>query len=110
MPYPTRPYLRPPIADPIAAAREFVETLKLRRTVRDFAPDPVPDEVLRLAIEAAHAAPSGANQQPWTFVVVRDPEVKSASAPRPRKRSTRTITGGCRRSGCRRWRRCRPTG
>ncbi len=76
MPYPTRPYLRPPVEDPIAAAREFVETLKLRRTVRDFAPDPVPDEVLRLAIEAAHAAPSGANQQPWTFVVVRDPEVK----------------------------------
>ncbi len=76
MPYPTRPYLRPPVADPIAAGREFVETLKLRRTVRDFAPDPVPDEVLRLAIEAAHAAPSGANQQPWTFVVVRDPEVK----------------------------------
>src|SRR5258706_5291189 len=76
MPYPTRPYLRPPVSDPVAAAREFVGALKLRRTVRDFAPDPVPDEVLTLAIEAAHAAPSGANQQPWTFVIVRDPELK----------------------------------
>ncbi len=76
MSYPTRLYIRPPVEDPVPAARDFVETLKLRRTVRDFAPDPIPDEVLRLAIEAAHAAPSGANLQPWTFVIVRDPEVK----------------------------------
>ena len=57
-------------------ARAFRDTLRTRRTVRDYAPDPVPDEVVDLAIEAAASAPSGANMQPWRFVVVRDPDVK----------------------------------
>jgi iodotyrosine deiodinase len=60
----------------IAAARSFLETVRLRRTVRDFSPDPVPDEVIDMAIEAASLAPSGANLQPWKFVVVRDPALK----------------------------------
>ena len=60
----------------IVAAREFLETIRLRRTVREFSGDPVPDEVIELAIEAAASAPSGANLQPWKFVVVRDLEVK----------------------------------
>ena len=74
----TIPYERermPPEAM-IAAAREFLETIRKRRTVRDYAPDPVPDEVLALAIEAANLAPSGANMQPWKFVVVKDPALK----------------------------------
>lgn len=79
MTFPTLPYARPRLSKPdaIAAAKAFLDTLKLRRTVRDFAPDPVPDEVLTLAVEAANAAPSGANLQPWTFVIVRDPAVKA---------------------------------
>jgi nitroreductase len=60
----------------IAAARDFLETVRRRRTVREFSSDDVPDEVLALAIEAASLAPSGANMQPWTFVVVRDPALK----------------------------------
>src|SRR5687768_17982496 len=60
----------------IAAARAFRDTALLRRTVRDFSTEPVPDEVVDLAIEAAASAPSGANMQPWKFVVVRDPELK----------------------------------
>ena len=60
----------------LAAARAFLDTARLRRTVRDFAPDPVPDEVIALCIEAAALAPSGANLQPWKFVVVEDPDVK----------------------------------
>ena len=60
----------------IAAARAFLETIRLRRTVRDFSPEPVPDEAIALAIEAASLAPSGANMQPWKFVVVRDPAIK----------------------------------
>jgi nitroreductase len=60
----------------IEAARDFLATARLRRTVRDFSADPVPDEVIRLAIEAAASAPSGANMQPWTFVVVKDPDMK----------------------------------
>ena len=61
----------------LAAARAFLETIRLRRTVRDFAPDPIPDEVIVACIEAAALAPSGANQQPWKFVVVKDPAVKA---------------------------------
>ncbi|HJQ37585.1 MAG TPA: nitroreductase family protein [Thermoanaerobaculia bacterium] len=60
----------------IAAARAFLETLRKRRTVREFSDQPVPGEVIDLCIEAAATAPSGANLQPWTFVVVRDPEIK----------------------------------
>ena len=54
----------------------FLAAMRRRRTVRDFSSEPVPAEVLDAAIEAAGTAPSGANRQPWTFVVVRDPEVK----------------------------------
>ncbi len=79
MTYPTFPYTRPRLSTPdaIAAAKSFLDILKLRRTVRDFAADPVPDDVLTLAVEAANAAPSGANLQPWTFVIVCDPVVKA---------------------------------
>lgn len=65
-----------PPEEMIAAARAFLETVRLRRTVREFSGDPVPDEVIELAIEAASLAPSGANMQPWKFVVVRDPALK----------------------------------
>ena len=68
---------RRPHEEMLAAARAFLETVRLRRTVRDFAPDPVPDELIATCIEAAALAPSGANQQPWKFVVVKDPAIKS---------------------------------
>lgn len=67
---------RMPREEMIAAARAFLETVRLRRTVRDFSSDPVPDEVIAISIEAASLAPSGANMQPWKFVVVRDPAIK----------------------------------
>lgn len=60
----------------IARSREFLARMATRRTVRDFAPDPVPFELIENAIRTAATAPSGANQQPWTFVVVRDPDIK----------------------------------
>lgn len=76
--YPTIPYDRPRLSrdDSVAAARAFLETLRLRRTVREFSGDPVPHEAIELAIAAAASAPSGANLQPWKFVVVTDPEIK----------------------------------
>ena len=55
---------------------EFLERMSTRRTVRHFSPEPVPFERIEAAIRAAATAPSGANQQPWRFVVVSDPEVK----------------------------------
>ena len=49
----------------------------MRRSVRDFAPTSVPREVIAECLRAAGTAPSGANQQPWRFVAVGDPEIKS---------------------------------
>lgn len=60
----------------LAAARGFVETMSTRRSIRHFAPDPVEPELIRSAIAAAASAPSGANAQPWRFVVVTDRELK----------------------------------
>ena len=78
MTFPTIPYTRARRSrdEMIAAARAFLETVRLRRTVREFSSDDVPEEVLSLAIEAASLAPSGANMQPWKFVVVRDAGIK----------------------------------
>lgn len=57
-------------------SREFMERMTKRRTVRDYASKPVPFELIENAIKVASSAPSGANQQPWTFVVVEDAEIK----------------------------------
>jgi len=57
-------------------SREFLELMSTRRSVRHFSGEPVDAELIENALRTAASAPSGANQQPWTFVVVRDPEVK----------------------------------
>lgn len=57
-------------------ARSYFEEMKARRTVRDFSDEPVPEGVLEDCLMAAGTAPNGANLQPWTFVVVQDPEIK----------------------------------
>lgn len=58
-------------------ARDFRESLQRRRTVRDFSDRPVPLAVIEDCLLAAGTAPNGANMQPWHFVVVGNPEVKS---------------------------------
>jgi len=60
-----------------ARAREFYDELSRRRTVRDFSMRPVPREIIEDCIMAAGTAPNGANRQPWHFVVVSDPAVKT---------------------------------
>lgn len=62
----------------IATAKSFLQEMKRRRSVREFTDRTVPKEVIRNALQAAGTAPSGANQQPWHFVVVSDPETKRA--------------------------------
>ncbi len=57
-------------------ADEFFEMLNRRRTVRDYSERDVPFELIEKAIATAGTAPSGANMQPWRFVVVRDADVK----------------------------------
>ena len=69
-------FTRLPVDQQRQRAASFLASMQTRRTVRDFSSDPVPDEVIDAAIAVAASAPSGANMQPWRFVVVRDPEVK----------------------------------
>lgn len=57
-------------------SKAFYEDLSRRRTVRDFSEKDVSGEVIEFCIKAANTAPSGANRQPWHFVVVSDPMVK----------------------------------
>jgi nitroreductase len=57
-------------------SRAFLELMQTRRSVRHFSAEPVPYELIENAIRTAGTAPSGANQQPWTFVVLSDPAVK----------------------------------
>jgi iodotyrosine deiodinase len=57
-------------------SKEFCELVNKRRTVRNFSERKVPIEIIENCIKAAGAAPSGANLQPWHFVIVSDPEIK----------------------------------
>ncbi len=57
-------------------AGEFYELMRSRRTVREFSTEPVPLNLIEQAIATAATAPSGANMQPWRFVVVQDAEIK----------------------------------
>jgi nitroreductase len=72
------PYHLPRLADHEMRARalEFLERMDGRRSVRDFAPEPVPRELIELAIQTASTAPSGAHRQPWTFVAIDEPSIK----------------------------------
>ena len=57
-------------------AASFYEEMKRRRSVRMFSSRPVPRTVIEHCLRTAGSAPSGANQQPWHFVVVSDPDTK----------------------------------
>ncbi len=67
---------RLPVEEQLARSRAFLARMRGRRSVRHFSTEPVPFELIANAIATAGTAPSGANQQPWTFVVVSDPSVK----------------------------------
>ncbi|XP_047108847.1 iodotyrosine deiodinase 1 isoform X1 [Schistocerca piceifrons] len=69
-------FTRLPVEETSRRAAEFYELLNRRRTVRFFSDDPVPADVIRNIVRAAGTAPSGAHTEPWTYVVVSNPEVK----------------------------------
>ena len=62
-----------PADDALRRVRAFADGLATRRTIREFSDRPIPDGVIEAAVRAAGTAPSGANVQPWRFVVVTDP-------------------------------------
>jgi iodotyrosine deiodinase len=70
------PRLEVPAEQALARSRAFLEVMRTRRTVREFSDRPVPLELVRNAVATAATAPSGANLQPWRFVVVADAERK----------------------------------
>jgi len=55
---------------------EFLNEMKSRRSVRHFSDNPIPIEVIKNVVMTASSSPSGANKQPWKFVIVQDAEVK----------------------------------
>jgi nitroreductase len=69
-------FTRLPPDEVVRRAREFYAGMSRRRTTRHFSAEPVPREAIELAIRTAGTAPSGAHQQPWTFVAVSDPGLK----------------------------------
>lgn len=52
------------------------EAIEMRRSIRHFRPDEVPDKLIEQMLEGARLAPSGSNIQPWRFLVIKDNEVK----------------------------------
>jgi nitroreductase len=77
--YPTLPldqYREFPLEEMRARLEEFYTDMDRRRTVREFSDRPVPRDIIETALKAANTAPSGANLQPWHFVVVSGPETK----------------------------------
>ena len=72
------PYSLPrrPVADMLQRGTQFFTLMNSRRSVRDFSAEPVPRELIELAIRTAATAPSGAHQQPWIFVAVEDLQTK----------------------------------
>ncbi|RXM35046.1 Iodotyrosine deiodinase 1 [Acipenser ruthenus] len=57
-------------------SQQFFELLNKRRSVRFISPKPVPREVIDNVIRTAGTSPSGAHTEPWTYVVVADPDMK----------------------------------
>jgi nitroreductase len=65
------------VAEALTRSRAHLDEMLTRRSVRTFSNEPVPMELIENALRVAGSAPSGANQQPWKFVVITDPAVKT---------------------------------
>jgi len=73
---PLRDFKRIPEDRMLKRSTEFLEEMKKRRTVREFSSKEVPLEIIENCVKAAITAPSGANMQPWHFIIITDSEIK----------------------------------
>lgn len=88
-----RPERLPPDAM-LERAASFLAQMSSRRSVRHFSADPVPKRLIEQAIMTASSSPSGANRQPWRFVAVSDPAVKSQIRKAAEAEERRSYEGG----------------
>ena len=72
-----------PIEVGLARGHQFFELVDARRSVRMFSEEQVPVEAIELAVKAANTAPSGAHQQPWTFIAVATIEIHLTGLGKP---------------------------
>ena len=72
-------------------SRSFLANIKTRRSVREFSDRPLPIELITNAVKAASLAPSGANKQPWHFVIVKDLLIKKRFDWQQKKKKKRFI-------------------
>lgn len=70
-------YIEYPVSEMRERAESFYEEIQRRRTIREFSDRPVPRDIIEKCLLAAGTAPSGANLQPWQFVVVSSTDVKA---------------------------------
>ena len=73
---PLTDYCKFPEVEMKKRASEFYWEMRRRRTVRNFSDQPVDRNIIEDCLRTAGTAPSGANQQPWSFIVVSEPTVK----------------------------------
>ena len=62
--------------DMVAQSNELMREMLNRRSIRDFSSEKIPEMVIKNVLKTAMTAPSGANKQPWKFVVVKDENIK----------------------------------
>ena len=74
---PLKNYVKQDENEMLIKSEIFNEVMQTRRTVREYSTEKVSIEVIKNCIKTAGSAPSGANKQPWHFVIVTDPKVKS---------------------------------
>jgi len=78
----------------LVEADGFYEHIKTRHSIREYLPRPVDPAVIKACIRAAGTAPSGANQQPWHFVAISDPALKSEVRAAAEEEEKKFYSGG----------------
>ncbi|WP_421704358.1 nitroreductase family protein [Aliiroseovarius sp.] len=81
-------------AEMLEAVQGFYDQMRRRHTVRDFSSRPVARKVIEAAIRTAGTAPSGANHQPWSFVAIANPALKSRIRAEAEEEERRFYAGG----------------
>ena len=76
MSFKTFNYKRISTADAVKKSEDFLNNMKRRRSIRHFSSDDVPRKIVENIVKTAITAPSGANKQPWKFIIVKDKAIK----------------------------------